>query len=138
MEMRASRRERILVIEDDAAMVRVLRARLEGAGYEVRAERSGAAALTEVADTPPNLVILDLGLPDMNGYEVCRQLRQRFDPWSLPILIVTGMDKPVDQLRGFAFGADAYLTKPCDSSELLKTVALLLGHTDAEFSDSPD
>ena len=136
--MRASRRERILVIEDDAAMARLLRVLLEGVGYEVRAERSGAVALTEVADTPPDLVILDLGLPDMNGYEVCRQLRQRFNPWSLPILIFTGMDKPVDQLRVFAFGADAYLTKPCDPGELLKTVALLLGHTDAEFSGSPD
>ena len=134
MEMRASRRERILVIEDDAVMARLLRVLLEGTGYEVRTERSGAAALTEAADTPPYLVILDLGLPDMNGYEVCRQLRQRFNPWSLPILMFTGMDKPVDQLRGFAFGADAYLTKPCDPEELLKTVALLLGHADAEFS----
>ena len=132
MEMRASRRERILVIEDDAVMARLLRVLLEGTGYEVRTERSGAAALTEAADTPPDLVILDLGLPDMNGYEVCRQLRQQFRPWSLPVLMFTGKDKPVDQLRGFAFGADAYLTKPCDPEEILKTVALLLGHADAE------
>ena len=138
MERRAFQRERILAIEDDAAMSRLLRALLEGAGYEVRTEGSGAAGLTGVVDTPPDLVILDLGLPDMNGYEVCRQLRQRFNPWSLPILMFTGMDKPVDQLRGFAFGADAYLTKPCDPEELLKTVALLLGHADAECSGLPD
>lgn len=134
MAMRTSKQGRILVIEDDAAMARLLRVLLECAGYQVRAENSGAAALTEAAETPADLVILDLGLPDMNGYEVCRQLRQRFQPWSLPILMFTGMDKPVDQLRGFAFGADAYLTKPCEPEELLKTVALLLGHADAEFS----
>ena len=136
--METSRRERVLVIEDDAAMARLLRTLLECAGYEVRAEACGAAALTGTAETAADLVILDVGLPDMNGYEVCRRLRQRFQPWSLPILMFTGMDKPVDQLRGFAFGADAYLTKPCDPAELLKTVALLLGHADAEFSGSPD
>ena len=132
--MGTSKRSRILVIEDDAAMARLLRALLECAGYEVQTQGSGSAALTDAAEMTPDLVILDLGLPDMNGYEVCRQLRQQFQPWSLPILMFTGMDKPVDQLRGFAFGADAYLTKPCEPEELLKTVALLLGHADAEFS----
>ena len=132
--MGTSKRSRILVIEDDAAMARLLRALLECAGHEVQTQGSGSAALTDAAEMTPDLVILDLGLPDMNGYEVCRQLRQQFQPWSLPILMFTGMDKPVDQLRGFAFGADAYLTKPCEPEELLKTVALLLGHADAEFS----
>jgi DNA-binding response OmpR family regulator len=63
-------------------------------------------------------------------------VRQFFHPWTLPVLILTGMDKPVDQLRGFAFGADAYLTKPCEPEELIRTVSLLLGHQDPEFSNA--
>jgi DNA-binding response OmpR family regulator len=132
--MMDSKRERILVIEDDPAVTRMVRALLETTGYHVESEMSGMSGLTKAADNPPELVILDVGLPDMNGYEVCRQFRQRFQPWSMPILMFTGKDKPVDQLRGFAFGADAYLTKPCEPDELLKTVALLLGRADAEFS----
>ena len=127
-------RQRILVIEDDEALVKLLRSILELAGYEVHAVRCGMTALDCVTDAQPALVILDLGLPDMNGYEVSRKLRQCFHPWSLPILMLTGMDKPVDQLRGFASGADAYLTKPCDPPELLKTVALLLGQPDTKLS----
>ena len=133
--MAGAPQERILVIEDDATMARMLRALLEQARYAVRVERSGLTGLSGAALDSPNLVILDVGLPDMNGYEVCRKLRQQGNPWSMPILIFTGLDKPVDQLRGFAFGADAYLTKPCDPDEILRTVALLLGHQEAEFSE---
>lgn len=120
-------RERILVVEDDAAMARVLGAILESSTYEVHVESSGHGAIGYAAETPINLVILDLRLPDLDGYEVCKQLRRFTDSWELPILMLTGMDKPIDQLRGFAFGADAYLTKPCDPDEILKTVASLLG-----------
>ena len=127
-------RERILVIEDDATMSRMLRALLERAGYAVRTERSGVTGLSGAMLESPNLVMLDVRLPDLDGYEVCRKLRQQFNPWALPILMFTGMDKPVDQLRGFAFGADAYLTKPCDPDEILRTIALLLGHPESEFS----
>ena len=124
--------QRILVVEDDPAVARLLRTLLEANAYDVRISTTGAAALTETVGAAPDMVILDVGLPDLDGYEVCRQLRQHYRPWSLPILMFTGKDKPVDQLRGFAFGADAYLTKPCDPEEILKTVALLLGHADAE------
>lgn len=134
--MSESRQEKILVIEDDESMAKLLRTLFELAGYKVRVETSGATGLTDVAEHTPDLVILDVKLPDMNGYEVCRKLRQFFHPWALPVLMFTGLDKPVDQLRGFAFGADAYLTKPCEPTELLKTVALLLGRPDPEFSSA--
>lgn len=120
-------RKRILVIEDDEAMAKAVKVRLESAGYTVHTEGCAAVALSYAAEHRPNLIILDLRLPDLGGYEVCRRLRQMFDPWIPPILMLTGMDQPVDQLRGFAHGADAYLTKPCDSAELTKTVAVLLG-----------
>ncbi len=125
--MTLTRRQRIVVVEDDEALSRLLRALLEMNGYEVHAESGGEVALRYLRENPAELVILDLRLPDTDGYEVCRKLRHFFHSWDLPVLMLTGMDKPVDQLRGFAFGADAYLTKPCDPPEILKTVALLLG-----------
>ena len=119
-------RRRILIVEDDTALARVLRVLLESVGYEVETAACGITGLACVADSPPDLVILDIALPDINGLEVCRRLRQVTNPWSLPILMLTGLDKPADQLRGYAHGADAYLTKPCEPSELLNTISLLL------------
>jgi DNA-binding response OmpR family regulator len=127
-------RKKILVIEDEEAVVRLLKTLLEAAGYEVHAVRCGTTALACASDSNPSLVILDLGLPDMDGYDVAKKLRQFFHPWSMPIVMLTGMDKPADQLRGFAHGADAYLTKPCNPEELLRTVALLLGQPDEELT----
>ena len=131
-------RRQILVVEDDPKQAKLLCTRLASAGYEVREEGSGSRALSCVADAQPDLVILDLGLPDMNGCEVCRKLRQYLHPWTMPILILSGWDKPVDQLRGFAHGADAYLTKPYDAPELLKTIAFLLGEPGPELSRHGD
>ena len=125
--MTGTHRERIVIVEDDEALAKLLTRLLEFSGCDVHAVASGTAALHYIAEHEPHLVILDLMLPDVDGYEVCRQLRQQFTSWSLPILMLTGKDKPADQLRGYAFGADAYLTKPCEPTELLQTVALLLG-----------
>lgn len=124
-----TREKKILVVEDEADMAALLRERLESVGYAVHTEGSGRAGLAYVAEHQPHLVILDLRLPDLHGYDVCRELRKACHPWVLPILMLTAMDQPIDQLRGFAHGADAYLTKPFDSDELLKTVTLLLGET---------
>lgn len=123
----ASRPRRILVVEDNESMAELLRRRLEAWQFEVHVEGRGTAALSHMADHQPDLVILDLRLPDMNGYEVCRQMRRLYPRWEVPVLMLTGMDQPVDQLRGFACGADAYLTKPYQSEELLSTISLLLG-----------
>lgn len=123
------REERVLVIEDDTALAKFLKSLLESVGYHVHTEESGAPALTYAAEHRPHLVILDLRLPDIDGYQVCRQLRQLYHPSLVPVLMLTGMDQPIDQLRGFAHGADAYLTKPCEPPELLKTITLLLGRT---------
>jgi len=93
----------------------------------VASQTRGAAALSFAADHPLDLVILDLKLPDINGYEVAKELRKLYHPWVLPLIMLTGMDRPADQLRGFANGADAYLTKPYEPDELMRTIALLLG-----------
>jgi two-component system sensor histidine kinase ChiS len=119
--------KRILVVEDEVGLASVLKDRLESVGYEVQTETHGKAALAYATDNRVDLVILDVNLPDINGYQVARELRHLSHPWVLPILMLTVNDKPVDQLRGFAHGADAYLTKPFDSSELFDTVAFLTG-----------
>ena len=119
-------RRQILIIEDDEALVRLLRAVLNSAGYDVHTVDCGEQALESISDAPPSLVIVDLGLPDMTGYELCRKLRERFQSWALPIVVLTGWDKPVDKLRGYANGANAYLTKPCDPPDLLNAIAFLL------------
>lgn len=125
--MAATSRKRILIVEDDQPLAELLALQLEEEGFEPHCESRGKAALRYASENQLDLVILDLRLPDMSGYEVAKQLRQLYHPWILPLLMLTGMDKPVDQLRGFAHGADAYLTKPYDPEELMKTISLLLG-----------
>lgn len=125
--MSATPRDRILIVEDEAAVAEVLRRRLVSLGFEVHTEATAQRALGYVAEHELDLVILDLRLPDRSGLQVCQELRKRFNRWDLPVLMLTGMDQPIDQLRGFACGADAYLTKPYEPRELIKTIALLLG-----------
>ena len=125
--MKLLNREKILIVEDDAGVSGALKVRLASAGYLPQVVADGQAAVRAAATDPPDLVILDLKLPDMHGSEVCRLLRRQFEPWELPVLILTGSYSPKTKLEGFATGADAYLTKPYQPAELLKTVRLLLG-----------
>ena len=124
--MASGHQEQILVVEDDPKLARLTGQLLETFGYQVEVAGRGMDALVGAAERHPNLVLLDLMLPDMDGYEVCRQLRQLYHASVMPIVIVTAKDQPVDQLRGIASGANAYLRKPFDSTELVKTVVTLL------------
>ncbi len=129
----------ILIVEDDRQIVGMLTRILEGAGFSVNASYLGSEALDSVLKNRPSLVILDLKLPDIDGYQVCRMLKQLYPPSQVPVLILTGMTQPVDQLRGFAHGADAYLTKPCTPAELLKAVNTLFeqSHTPPADPETP-
>ncbi|MBI3323207.1 MAG: response regulator [Candidatus Omnitrophica bacterium] len=131
--METETRGRILIVEDDDALARITRLRLESEGYSVHTEPNGANGLTYAADHPVDLVILDLRLPDMSGYDVCKQLRRIQHPWAVPVLMLTALQEPVDQLKGFVHGADAYLTKPCEPEELLRTISRLLGEMTTSF-----
>ncbi len=124
-------KKQILIVEDFEALARALRTLLELSGFEVHTEGSGHSALSYAAEHHPDLVILDLGLPDINGYQVCRALRKQYHASVVPVVMLTARDQPVDQLRGFGHGADAYLTKPCEPEELLKAVSRLLGREEA-------
>jgi DNA-binding response OmpR family regulator len=111
-----SGREQILVVDDDPLVVRLLRLHLDRAGYRVRSGATGQQAIDDSVEELPDLVILDVMLPDLDGYEVCRQLRE----FSLvPVILLTAKGEQVDKLRGFELGADDYLTKPFAPQELL-------------------
>ena len=119
---------RILIVEDEEALARHLRSHLQRAGYEVRMEHTGKSGLLIAAEHWPDLVLLDLVLPDISGYEVCTELRRLYRPWHLPVLMLTALNSPKHRLLGFGHGADAYLTKPVASGELVRTISTLLSH----------
>jgi len=121
-------KSRILIVEDDTALARLLQGHLERAGYEVRAAHTGKDALVLAAEHNTDLVVLDVMLPDMSGYDICVELRRVYHPWILPVVMLTALNKPKDKLLGFGHGADAYLTKPVAISELLSTIQSMLLH----------
>ena len=118
--------ERILLVEDEEDIAFVLKIRLEAVGYEVHTEASGAVALSYAAQHQPNLVILDIKLPDLGGHEVCRELRKLYGHSELPVLMFTGLDGPMDDIPGFVAGADRYLSKRSEPEELFRAVEELL------------
>jgi DNA-binding response OmpR family regulator len=115
----------LLIVEDDALLSRSLVRVLGLAGFKAVCAYTGEEGIRLAAELNPKVAILDIGLPDMKGYEVSRRIREVCRPWRVRILMLTGLAEPIDKLRGFAFGADAYLTKPCSDTELLKTIRLL-------------
>jgi two-component system response regulator MprA len=117
------RSPRVLVVEDDRDIADVLRRSLDLDGYEVRLAADGEAALAEAGVFSPDAVILDLGLPKLDGVEVCRRLRSDGD---VPILMLTARDGVDDRVAGLDSGADDYLVKPFERRELLARVRALL------------
>ncbi len=113
----------ILIVDDDPLIVRLVRLHLERAGYHTRSVATGPAALDLVTDAVPDLVILDLMLPTVDGYTVCEQIRS-FS--RVPVVMLTAKGEQVDKLRGFEAGADDYLTKPFSSPELVARVGAVL------------
>lgn len=114
---------RILVVDDDAFLRENLKRLLEQYQYEVVGVGAGAEALRNLAETPFHLVILDLGLPDVDGFDLCRRIRQK---WLTPILMLTARTDSTDKIVGLEVGADDYLTKPFEPKELLARVRALL------------
>ena len=124
--MDASERKRVLVVDDEPKITRLLKSYLESSGYEVDAQLSGMAALDAAKEHQPDLVILDLKLPDISGYEVSDHLREVYTQDTVPILMLTSMDRPEDREKGFAHGANAYMSKPFDFGEVAVQVDQLL------------
>lgn len=114
---------RILIIEDDEAILKFLRRGLAYEGYQVDTATDGNSGLTKARNNPPDLVILDLMLPGIDGLEVCRRLRAG---GSIPILILTAKDSLNDRIQGLDLGADDYMVKPFNLDELLARIRALL------------
>ena len=126
----------IVIVEDEEPLARMMQWQLESHGFSVMRHGNGTEAIRYAAEQRPDLVVLDLMLPDIHGYDVCRRLQKIYHPWSVPILMLTAMDRPIDQLRGFAHGAFAYLTKPYEEEELIRTISLLLSEPVSSSSES--
>jgi DNA-binding response OmpR family regulator len=114
---------RVLVVEDDAEIADVLRRSLRQEGYEVKTSADGVDALDVATGFVPDLVVLDLGLPRLDGVEVCRRLRAEGD---VPILMLTARAETEDRVGGLDSGADDYLVKPFERQELLARIRALL------------
>jgi two-component system, OmpR family, KDP operon response regulator KdpE len=114
---------RILIVDDERAIRRFLRAALSGHGYQVLEAENGQDALASAAENRPDVVILDLGLPDMDGVEVTRQLREWFQS---PIVILSVRDQENDKIAALDAGADDYLTKPFGVGELMARIRVIL------------
>lgn len=109
---------RVLVVDDNFLNVRLLEELLKTASYEVATAMSGEAALEKLRQSRPDIVLLDVMMPGMDGYEVCRRIRQSEKTARLPVIMVTALDKPTDREMGLAAGADDFLTKPVEDGVL--------------------
>jgi two-component system alkaline phosphatase synthesis response regulator PhoP len=121
--------ETILVVDDEANIVELAALYLEQEGFRVLSAADGASALEMIARQPPALLVLDLMLPEVDGWEVCRQLRSGRVAPDLPIIMLTARDDDVDKIVGLELGADDYVTKPFNPRELVARVRAILRRT---------
>ena len=113
---------RILVVDDISANVKLLEARLTAEYFDVVTAMNGVDALEAVQRTKPDIVLLDVMMPGMDGFEVCRRLKSGPTTAHLPVIMITALDQPSDRVRGLDAGADDFLTKPVDDVALLARV----------------
>lgn len=113
---------RVLVVEDDEMVVEVVTINLEAEGLDVVHASNGTAGLAEVDRERPDLVLLDVMMPDVDGWTVLSKLRARPDTEKLPVIMLTAKSMPADQVRGYNLGATGYITKPFSADELVEKV----------------
>lgn len=125
---------RVLLVEDDPTIQKLLRNQLSARGWTVEVVSGGKSALERIADEPPDLVLLDIGLEEMDGLEVCRQLRE----WSaIPIILVTAADSARVKVTALELGADDYLTKPFHTGELVARMRAVLRRSRSQVAQMP-
>ena len=120
---------KVLVIDDDPFIVRLIRAKIEQLGHEVITAADGEDGITAALQADPDLVLLDLMMPRVNGLEVCHALREKETTRHIPIVMLTGKGQEQDVEQGFAAGATEYLVKPFSPRELQARVRALIGQT---------
>jgi two-component system alkaline phosphatase synthesis response regulator PhoP len=117
---------RILIVEDDAAIAKLLRIRLELNGHTLMVVADGERALPSIHDWAPDLILLDIMLPGLDGFQIARRLRLDITTQHLPIVMLTARADGQSMMTGLGRGADAYLTKPIDFSDLLRHIETCL------------
>jgi len=117
----------ILVVDDDANMVDLLNVTLQEAGYAVVAAADGLTALKKARSVMPDLILLDLVLPEMDGFSVCETLRRERPTAQIPIVMLTGLTSTLNRYAGIGSGANAYLTKPITPDEIIASIKSLIG-----------
>ena len=125
----AGKKQAVLVVEDESSIASFVGMYLKRAGFVVRVAGTGGDALEKASADPPALIILDLMLPDLDGIDVCRRIRQRSD---VPILMLSARDEDIDKIIGLEVGADDYLTKPFNPGELVARVKSILRRSGPE------
>ncbi len=130
-----TRTRSIIIVEDDEDIADSIRYNLEREGFRVRLAITGEDALSVILNGPPDLILLDLNLPGMNGFEICRRLRAESATAKVPILMLTARADETDKVLGLNMGADDYITKPFSMRELVARVNAALrrsGSSDVE------
>jgi len=123
--------EKILIVDDDIDSLKLIGLMLQRQGYDISAASAGAQAITKASSESPDLIILDVMMPDMDGYEVCRRLRADASTQGIPIIMFTAKTLVDDKVTGFEAGADDYLTKPTHPAELASRVKAVLARSAA-------
>lgn len=125
----------ILIVEDEPSLIFTLRDTLENEGYVVHVREKGQDALDFIKEKTPDLMILDIMLPSMSGYEVCKQIRE--EKYTFPIIMLTARDQEIDKVTGLNIGADDYITKPFGVKELLARIQARLRRANSYSKSGP-
>ena len=118
---------KILIVEDEESLLKLESIFLSAKGYKVTGVTNGRSALDQINNEKPDLVLLDIILPGMDGFEVCRCIKENPETRQIPIVILTARKTKLDQAKGLEVGADAYITKPFKSAHVVATIEELLG-----------
>ncbi len=117
----------ILIVDDELSILVPLQFLMEKEGYVAKLAQSGKEAIEKITDIRPDLILLDIMLPDLDGYEIYQMIRQR-DEWrSIRIIFLTAKNRDADMATGLAMGADAYITKPFSNTQLVEKIRELIG-----------
>jgi DNA-binding response OmpR family regulator len=125
--MVTEQRKKVLIVDDEASMVAVLQRHVSNAGYDFASATNGQEALEKIQQDQPDLVLLDLVMPGMNGFETCRRIRENEKTKKLPVLIITALRSQSDSASAAACGANEFLVKPVDGPHLAKRLRFHLG-----------
>ena len=123
----ADAKKTILVVDDDPDVVTIVKGILNGGGYEVRSACNGQGLFARLQEARPDLIVLDIRMPEMDGLEILKRLKTTSETSSIPVILLTGKGQYTDVLRGYELGSDYYINKPFTGTQLIHGVQLFLG-----------